>query len=198
MARLSFRKARMFDVLPLVTIEQKAFAHPWSAEQLANDIISNPNAYVGVAELGSVIVGYADMLMVAGEAQLFNIVVDPDYQGHHIGEKLLWYMMRVAVQNCDTVTLEVRRSNVPALQLYRKAGFREVGVRKGYYQNNGEDAILMDKNLSDDKNLDGKIEFEVDLAEAPEIEVELAEASETERESNGPEGELPELDIEIL
>lgn len=163
MARLIFRQARLYDVPALARVERNSFVSPWSADDITRDVAFNDRAFVGVAELDGEVIGYADMWIVAGEAQLFNIAVDPSYRGNEIGLRLLDYMLRVASENCRIITLEVRRSNVPALNLYRRVGFRDVGVRKGYYTDNGEDAILMDKDLDVEISTSGEDALEVDI-----------------------------------
>ncbi len=166
MAILNIRRARLYDVPALARIERVSFVSPWSAEEITRDIVSNDRAYVAVAEINGEAVGYADMWIVAGEAQLFNIVVDPAYRGKEIALRLLAHMFKVASVTCNVITLEVRRSNVPAISLYLKSGFRQVGVRKGYYTDNGEDAVLMDRNLDEEDNGSGDdndLEVEIDI-----------------------------------
>ena len=164
MAALTIRQAKLFDVPALARIERDSFVSPWSAEEITRDVAQNERAYVAVAEINGEAVGYADMWIVAGEAQLFNIVVDPAYRGNEIGLKLLAHMLRVAAATCSVITLEVRRSNVPAISLYLKSGFRQVGVRKGYYTDNGEDAVLMDRDLDQSVNGSGSAgDLEVDI-----------------------------------
>lgn len=166
MAVLNIRRARLYDVPALARIERVSFVSPWSAEEITRDIVSNDRAYVAVAEINGEPVGYADMWIVAGEAQLFNIVVDPAYRGKEIALRLLAHMFKVASVTCNVITLEVRRSNVPAINLYLKSGFRQVGVRKGYYSDNGEDAVLMDRDLDeedDGSGDDNDLEVEIDI-----------------------------------
>ena len=164
MAILRIRQARIYDVPALARIERESFVSPWSAEDITRDIVSNRKAYVAVAELNGEPVGYADMWIVAGEAQLFNIVVDPAYRGNEIGLRLLGHMLQVAARNCSVITLEVRRSNIPAINLYLRRGFREVGVRKKYYSDNGEDAILMNRDLDEE---------EADSGDGNDLEVDI-------------------------
>lgn len=164
MAELRIRQAKIYDVPALARIEEESFVSPWSPEEIARDVVMNERAFVAVAELDGIPVGYADMWLVAGEAQLYKIVVDPAYRRSSIGKKLLEYMVRVAMDSCSVMTLEVRRSNIPALALYGKGGFRDVGVRRGYYSDNGEDAILMNKDLdTEDSSSGNNNDLEVDV-----------------------------------
>lgn len=165
MAGLVIRRAKLYDVPALARIERESFVSPWSAEEITRDVAGNDRAYVAVAEYGGEVIGYADMWIIAGEAQLFNIVVDPSYRGNEVGLKLMGHMIGVAAKTCQVITLEVRRSNVPALALYRRSGFRQVGVRKGYYTDNGEDAILMDRELGEEDRYrgdDNALEVEIE------------------------------------
>lgn len=163
MAILKIRQAKIYDVPALARIERDSFVHPWSADDILRDIAKNERAYVAVAEINGEPVGYADMWIVAGEAQLFNIVVDPAYRGNEIGFRLLEHMFKVASQTCSVITLEVRRSNVPAISLYLKSGFRQTGMRKAYYTDNGEDAVLMDRDLDNNEDSGGGNDLEVDI-----------------------------------
>lgn len=164
MAILKIRQARIYDVPALARIEDKSFAIPWSAAEITRDVAQNDKAYVAVAEIDGEPVGYADMWIVAGEAQLFNIVVDPAYRGNEIGLRLLYHMFAVASQaSCSVFTLEVRRSNVPAINLYLRSGLKQVGIRKGYYTDNGEDAVLMDKDLGEEDGSGEDNDLEVDI-----------------------------------
>lgn len=177
MAILRIRQAKIYDVPALARIERDSFVSPWSADEIMRDVAMNPRAYVAVAEVDGEPVGYADMWIVAGEAQLYNIAVDPAYRRNEIGGKLLEHMAAVAMKNCRIMTLEVRRSNIPALEMYRKKGFRDVGVRKGYYADNGEDAVLMDLDL-DQKRRDAAqepdaVEADVVTAEEDGLEVDI-------------------------
>lgn len=163
MAILKIRQAKIYDVPALARIERDSFVHPWSADDILRDIAKNERAYVAVAEINGEPVGYADMWIVAGEAQLFNIVVDPAYRGNEIGFRLLVHMFKVASQTCNVITLEVRRSNVPAISLYLKSGFRQTGMRKAYYTDNGEDAVLMDRDLDNNEDSGDGNDLEVDI-----------------------------------
>lgn len=162
MAILRIRQAKLHDVPALARIERDSFVSPWSAEEIMRDVAMNERAFVAVAELDGEPVGYADMWIVAGEAQLYNIAVDPAYRRNSIGAKLLEYMAHIAMKTCSVMTLEVRRSNIPALELYRNNGFRDVGVRKNYYADNGEDAVLMNRDLDLD------VEYETGTADDAE------------------------------
>ncbi len=176
------RKAKLYDVPAIAAIERNTSNTPWSAEAITKDIIKNDKAYVAVAALpckeGEVpdIIGYADMWVVAGEAQLNNIAIDELYRGNHIGEALLSHMIETSRElGCELMTLEVRAGNNTARSLYRKAGFTEAGVRRGYYRDNREDAILMNRIIGDvdvDYATDDRNEDRGDTGLQIDIEIE--------------------------
>lgn len=84
------------------------------------------------------------MWIIAGEGDITNIAVTPKYRKHGIASNLLIKLFEVCKTfNCGDITLEVRASNIPAQNLYKKFNFKEEGMRKGYYSDNGEDAIIM-------------------------------------------------------
>lgn len=154
------RQAKLYDVPAIARIERETSSTPWSAESITHDITANDSVYIAVMEIfpagengepeGPAVdkIGYADMWMVAGEAQLNNIAIDQKYRGHGLGRKLLEHMTDEALdRGCTEMTLEVRRSNETAISLYRKLGFIENGIRPRYYRDNHEDAVLMSMPL---------------------------------------------------
>lgn len=146
---INIRKAKMHDVPVLAGIEEASFDAPWSADEIAKDVSStDDNIYVAVIESDDVKAGYGEMRTVAGEAQIYNIVIDPAYRGRGLGEALMRHLTDKAEElGCSLITLEVRSGNAAAMELYRKLGFREVGRRKAYYEKGNEDAVLMDLEL---------------------------------------------------
>ena len=160
------RKACTRDIDEIVRIESETSASPWSRDSISYDVETNADAYVAVLICGEEgcgedscpgescketdakarIAGYADMWMIAGEAQLNNIAVDEDLRGRGYGRMLLDHMSDESIRRgCSSMTLEVRRSNIAAISLYRGAGFTETGIRPRYYLDNNEDAVIMDK-----------------------------------------------------
>lgn len=147
--QITIRQAKIYDVPAISRIESRTSNTPWSADAITHDILSNDKAYIVVAVCGDETVGYADMWVVAGEAQLNNIAIDEAWRGNHFGEALMSHMIERAIElNCDVMGLEVRRSNETAISMYHKAGFQDIAVRRGYYRDNREDAILMNKDLN--------------------------------------------------
>ena len=147
----NIRQAKLYDVPALSRIEQNSFDSPWSAAEITKDVTSKDgNIYVAVIESDGETAGYAEMRTVAGEAQIYNIVIDKAFRGRGLGEMLLRHLIdRAKGSGCSLMTLEVRGGNEAAMELYRKLGFREVGRRTGYYAKGGEDAVLMDLALGE-------------------------------------------------
>lgn len=142
------RQAKLYDVPAMARIERDSFDAPWSADEITKDVTAGGNVYVAVAECGGEKAGYGEIRSIAGEAQVYNIAIAPEFRREGIGEALLRHMIaRAEEDGCILVTLEVRSGNEAAMGLYRKLGFREVGRRKGYYAKGGEDAVLMDLDL---------------------------------------------------
>ncbi|MBI5439540.1 MAG: ribosomal protein S18-alanine N-acetyltransferase [Nitrosomonadales bacterium] len=132
------------DVDAVLAIEQAAQRFPWTRGNFSDALASN---YVCcVDEEGGEIRGYAVMMPAADEAELLNIGVAVAQQRKGLGRAMLGEMLENARgRNMRRVFLEVRPSNAAAIALYRSAGFKEIGVRRGYYRNAGgsEDALMM-------------------------------------------------------
>lgn len=145
----NIRQAKLYDVPAISRIEQESFDSPWSADEITKDVMSKDGSiYVAVIESDGEKAGYAEMRTVAGEAQIYNIVIDRAFRGKGLGEMLLRHLIDKAKETgCSLVTLEVRGGNEAAMELYHKLGFKEVGRRRGYYAKGGEDAVLMDLAL---------------------------------------------------
>lgn len=95
-------------------------------------------------EIGQ-IVGYAGVWLIQEQGHITNVAVHPDFRRKHIGMAIVDVLMKESSKRAGTLTftLEARKSNTAAIELYKKFGFLEVGIRKGYYQENNEDAVIM-------------------------------------------------------
>ncbi|MBS4210505.1 ribosomal protein S18-alanine N-acetyltransferase [Bacillus sp. FJAT-50079] len=145
---ISFRRATEQDIGQLVEIERKSFAVPWPAEAFHNDILHNRFATYVMIECNREVAGYCGVWLVMDEAHITNIAILPQFRSRKLGESLLREMMSLAKEaGAITMTLEVRVSNQPAKSLYKKLGFQEGGIRKNYYTDNYEDALVMWVNL---------------------------------------------------
>lgn len=137
------RRMTLQDVPAVHAIELKTFRTPWSYQSFVDEMTTNKCARYIVAEADGQVVGYAGAWLILEEGHITNIAVDEAFRGLGIGlevtRALLQYAANMGVQY---MTLEVRRSNLVAQSLYKKLGFLELGVRKRYYEDNGEDAFL--------------------------------------------------------
>lgn len=144
MAELILRKGVPGDVDQMEMLEQQCFAAPWSRESLLHELAENPLALYVVAEVEGCVAGYVGVWTIVDEGHITNVAVSPDFRRRHIGMALIDTMIDVTEkQGVKSYTLEVRASNEPAIGLYKKFGFVSEGLRKGYYEDNGEDAIIM-------------------------------------------------------
>ncbi len=131
------------DVERVAELDKQVFPTPWTVSAYYTEV-HNPSAYYIVARCDDTIVGFAGMWVIMDEAHITTIGVDPDYQGRKIGERMLVHLLDEAIhRGARRATLEVRRHNLVAQNLYVKYGFQIVAVRKGYYSNNNEDAFVM-------------------------------------------------------
>ncbi len=135
------------DIDGIFSISNSSFSTPWSIESIKGEL-NNPLAKYIVAknEDLNLVVGFVGVWIVVGEASITNIAVHPDYRNEGIGSKLLLSLINLCSDlNCTLINLEVRESNYKAQNLYKKFGFVVDGIRKGYYEDNKENAILMSK-----------------------------------------------------
>jgi [ribosomal protein S18]-alanine N-acetyltransferase len=138
-----FLRALVEEDLPIVlAIEEISFLSPWTRTSFLHELHS-PHSQLTVAEREGKVIGYMCCWYVADEVHLLDIAVHPASRRRGVSEHLLRHALVVGQQKgAHSANLEVRRSNLPAIALYRKFGFRQVAVRRGYYTN-GEDALLM-------------------------------------------------------
>ena len=132
------------DIDAVQEVERSSFPVPWPANAFRHERTQNRKARYVVARSGDVIVGYAGLWLMVDEAHITTFAVHPDHRRLRIGERLLQRLFDVAaVMGAEWLTLEVRASNLPAQKLYEKYGFRRAGVRRRYYSDNNEDALIM-------------------------------------------------------
>ncbi|WP_088810532.1 MULTISPECIES: ribosomal protein S18-alanine N-acetyltransferase [Listeria] len=146
---ISFEKATQEDIEALLQIEHAVFSSPWSREAFLNEFTINQFAHYLLAVLDGRIIGYGGVWLVLDEGHITNVAIHPDFQGQKYGEALLKALLDLAKQNgVINMTLEVRVSNTRAQNLYRKFNFQNGAIRKRYYPDNDEDALVMWVNLS--------------------------------------------------
>lgn len=137
------------DVPEAARIDRMSFSLPWSEHAFRHEVTGNPNARAWVAERSidaetSEIIGVTVLWLVLDEAHVGTVAIHPEHRRGGIGKQLMMTALREAAkEGSSLVYLEVRQSNQSAIQLYRQLGFQIVGERKKYYQDNGEDALLM-------------------------------------------------------
>ena len=142
---VTLRRMMEQDIDAVLEIERLSFPRPWSRESFVSEITSNACArYVVLLEDGK-LAAFGGMWIIIGEAHVNNVAVHPDYRGRGYGRLVMKELMRVAYRAAEItdMTLEVRVSNETALKLYSSMGFSIAGIRKGYYEDNGEDAYIM-------------------------------------------------------
>lgn len=141
---LEFRSMRLDDIPHVCEIEQEAFLTPWTSGAFHNELTNNHFAHYMIMDCGGEVAGYGGMWLIMDEAHITNIAVKDRFRGQKLGERLMIELKRTASYiGAVRMTLEVRASNYIAQNLYEKLGFKSAGVRKGYYTDNQEDAIIM-------------------------------------------------------
>lgn len=143
---LSFRAMNESDLDRVDLIERQASPHPWKIAHFVDSLKSGYQCIV--VENDDRIIGYAVLMLVVDEAHLLILTVAREYQGQGVGQKIMDYLTDLAVsKQCSTLLLEVRETNRVAFSLYLNSGFCEVGQRRNYYADTGEDAVIMALDL---------------------------------------------------
>ncbi len=147
--RFNIRPMTEADIEGIMLVETASFSIPWS-EKSFYDELKNPVAVYFVAECDGRVAGYIGMWDISGEGDITNVAVLPEFRGMGAGGSLL----RAMISECKKrglsyLTLEVRCSNAVAISMYKSFGFKNVGTRKKYYADNGEDAIIMTLELEE-------------------------------------------------
>ena len=141
------KKMEHKDVDAVYEIEELSFFTPWSKKSIKTEIDNKLGRYIVIKE-NEKVVSYGGFWLVLDEANINNIAVHPDYRGRGISKLLMNTLIDMAkTENAKTMYLEVRSSNLVAQKLYRGLGFAMIGLRKGYYVDTDEDAIVMMKEL---------------------------------------------------
>ena len=135
------------ELSAIAEIENLSINPPWSYKAICDFSEYDTNRII-TAKVDDIVAGYITYSVIIDEVQIANVAVHPDFRRKGIGEKLLQHLIDES-KNSDMllITLEVRKSNTPAIKLYEKCNFSEVGIRKNYYKNPTEDAILMNLTL---------------------------------------------------
>jgi len=150
---ITYRLMCKDDVEGIFNVSNLSFNTPWSKDSISNEV-NNPFAkyIVAIDNSNNELVGFIGAWIIAGEADIMNVAVHPSYRKVGIASKLLSSLIDLCNNlNCSNINLEVRASNLPAQNLYKKFSFIENGLRKGYYEDTGEDAILMQCTVQGNK-----------------------------------------------
>ncbi len=140
---------RVPDLDEVLAIEHLSFTTPWSRAAYHRELVTNGYAAYLVGRLDGRVVCYGGMWVILDEAHVTNIAVHPDFRNSGVGRLMMRALERKALElGAYRMTLEVRASNFPARHLYESLGFRGTGVRRNYYSDTHEDAIVMWKDLA--------------------------------------------------
>ncbi len=141
------RKMAVQDIDEVMQVEMDSFTLPWSRESYLSELENNYASYF-VCDFEGEVAGYGGIWVVFEEAHITNVAVRKDFRGSGMGKVLMEELEKTARQKkADCILLEVRPSNNVALSMYNSLGYKPTGLRKGYYIDNQEDAIIMTKNL---------------------------------------------------
>jgi len=141
---LVFRRMTLEDIEQVVAIDQVSFSMPWPERSFRYELTDNPASRCWVVEADGKIVAMLVAWLLVDEAHIATIATHPDYRRQGIAKKLMIHALcYMAKEGAVSSFLEVRESNIAALEMYHKFGFEVSGRRRGYYKDNQEDAILM-------------------------------------------------------
>jgi ribosomal-protein-alanine N-acetyltransferase len=145
LCKIKISPMKQSDVDAVLSIEAGAYGeHHWSRESFLNELSNDLAFYYSALDENGCLIGYSGCWQILEESHITTVAVAPEHLRKHIGEALLVRLLESCYENkIKYVTLEVRVSNTPAIKLYEKYGFKSLGTRKGYYQNNNEDALIM-------------------------------------------------------
>lgn len=137
-------KTEASHINDIITIEKLSFTIPWTKNAFIRELKNNEFAIYLSADIGNKVIGYAGMWKIFDEGHITNIAVHPEFRNIGVGSMLLEGLIDTSRREGITkMTLEVRKSNKVAQSLYTKYGFKAAGIRKEYYADNGEDAVIM-------------------------------------------------------
>lgn len=146
--KLILRRGTPADAGKIAEIETLCFAHPWNEEDILGGFDNFTHYFV--AEKEGELLGYCGIQVMAGEGYITNVAVKPQHRKQGFGLKILEELLNFSEsEKLDFITLEVRESNFPAINLYKKMGFREVGKRPNFYRDPRENALLLTKFLKE-------------------------------------------------
>jgi [ribosomal protein S18]-alanine N-acetyltransferase len=141
---IDLQPMRRRHVPQVLDIERRVYPRPWTMTLFLSEIVQRSTRYYIVARVRRRVVGYAGLMVFGDEAHVTNIAVDPDVHRRKVAVRLLFALITEARRRgASACTLEVRVANHAAQGLYHQFGFAPVGIRKNYYAETGEDALIM-------------------------------------------------------
>ena len=148
-SELTFRQMALEDISAVIQLENEVYQFPWTDRIFKDCIRVGYDCWL--AHLGNTIVAHAVISIAAGESHILNLSVTRNHQGKGIGKQFIQFLLKIARnKRAQIMMLEVRPSNIRAINCYSSAGFNEIGCRKDYYPapNGKEDALLFAKQIS--------------------------------------------------
>nr|WP_163970898.1 ribosomal protein S18-alanine N-acetyltransferase [Oceanobacillus halotolerans] len=150
MAETIIRKMEIADIEQVMKVEEASFDSPWTKEMFYQELSENNHAHYLVLQMDKEVIGYVGLWIVLDDAQVTNIAIMPDYRGKGLGKMLFQYTLHYVINlGVKRLSLEVRVSNIVAQRMYRRFGLVPGGIRKNYYKDNQEDALVMWVNLNE-------------------------------------------------
>ena len=134
----------------IAQLEQACFSSPWTANMLTDALFDTQASFIVAEDEEGNVLGYAGLHVIVDEGYIDNVAVEPDARRHGVASALLDVFCRFGEANLAFLSLEVRASNAPAIALYEKHGFAQVGLRKNYYEKPKEDAVIMTRFFKED------------------------------------------------
>ncbi|MBV8424723.1 MAG: ribosomal protein S18-alanine N-acetyltransferase [Candidatus Eremiobacteraeota bacterium] len=142
--RLTIEPMRSDDIPAVLGIETLSFTTTWPANAFSNELSENKLAHYYVGRVDGKIVAYGGIWVILEDSHITTIAVQPEFRGRGLGEQMLIHLLDEAMtRGASWITLEVRETNDVAQRLYRKYGFTNVSVRRAYYSDNNENAVVM-------------------------------------------------------
>lgn len=143
---MQIKPATIDNVADILKIEQACFSTPWTEQGIAESI-DNENTYLYIALIDDKVAGYMGLQIFSGEGYVTNVATLPEYRKMGVAKALINECLK---HDMEFISLEVRQSNTPAINLYSQFGFKNVGIRPKFYREPVEDAIIMTKDLTND------------------------------------------------
>jgi ribosomal-protein-alanine N-acetyltransferase len=134
----------------IAALERTCFSHPWTEAMLQEELWNESAVIIAAVADDGTVVGYAGLQTVLDEGYINNVAVDPRFRRQGVADELIAAFVRFGKAKLAFLTLEVRATNAPAIALYMKHGFAQVGRRKDYYDDPTEDALIMTLNFSEE------------------------------------------------